>query len=124
MVPMDAVLVRQVFVNLFENAVRYTPEGSPLEIEVTREGSSVAVEFRDLGPGIGGDDGDRLFERFYRGQAKKAGDGGAGLGLTICRAIVHAHGGTIAISNRGREGDGTLVRFTLPLPLAARGISS
>jgi K+-sensing histidine kinase KdpD len=121
MVPMDAVLVRQVFVNLFENAVRYTPEGSALDIEVTSDGSNVAVEFRDRGPGIGSDEGEQLFERFHRGQARKAGDGGAGLGLTICRAIIQAHGGTIAIANRGRDGEGTLVRFTLPLRLAAEG---
>ncbi|HEX4339179.1 MAG TPA: ATP-binding protein [Polyangiaceae bacterium] len=54
-----------------------------------------------------------VFEKFYRGAARVKGDGGVGLGLTICRAIVQAHGGTIAISNR--EGGGAKVSFTLPL---------
>jgi len=112
MIPMDAVLVEQVFVNLLENALRYTPEGSPLEIEAESRGESAFVELRDRGPGVREGERERLFERFYRG-ARSPGDGGVGLGLTICRAILDAHGGTIAIANRDRGG--AVVRLSLPL---------
>lgn len=112
MIPMDAVLVEQVFVNLLENAIRYTPEGSPLEIEAESGDESAFVELRDSGPGVSEDERERLFERFYRG-ARTPGDGGVGLGLTICRAILDAHGGTIGIANRDRGG--AVVRLSLPL---------
>jgi len=112
MIPMDAMLVEQVFVNLLENAIRYTPEGSPLEIEAESRGESAFVELRDRGPGVSEDERERLFERFYRG-ARSQGDGGVGLGLTICRAILDAHGGTIGIANRDRGG--AVVSLSLPL---------
>jgi len=97
MVPIDAMLIQQVLINLLENALRYTSAGSPLEIEATRANNQVILEVRDRGPGIGREDAERLFERFYRGSAQPSRDGGAGLGLTICRAIMQAHGGTIAL---------------------------
>jgi two-component system, OmpR family, sensor histidine kinase KdpD len=112
MVPMDAVLVEQVLVNLLENAIRYTPAGSPLELEASDANGVVTIELRDRGPGIQEAEKERLFERFHRGADPKPRDGGVGLGLTICRAIVEAHGGTIAIANRA--GGGATVSFTLP----------
>jgi two-component system sensor histidine kinase KdpD len=119
MVPIDAVLMQQVLVNLLENALRYTSDGTPLEIEATCTETQVMLEVRDRGPGIREDEAERLFERFYRGEGQSPRDGGVGLGLTICRAIVHAHGGTIALSNR-KDG-GATARVTLPLttPLPA-----
>jgi two-component system sensor histidine kinase KdpD len=113
MVPMDAVLIRQVLVNLLENALRHAPGDSPLEIEALPGAGVVTVEVRDRGPGIGSDDAEHLFDRFERGSAADRRDGGVGLGLTICREIVRAHGGRISIENR--EGGGALVRFILPL---------
>jgi two-component system sensor histidine kinase KdpD len=113
MVPMDHVLMQQVLVNLLENALRYTSERSPLEIEASREANLVAIEVRDRGPGIRDDEAERLFERFYRGSASTTRDGGVGLGLTVCRAIVDAHGGTITLRNR--DGGGAVARVTLPL---------
>jgi len=113
MVPMDAVLIQQVLVNILENALRYTPEGTPIEIEVSEAGPDVIVEVRDSGPGIRDEEADRIFERFYRGAAHSTRDGGMGLGLAICRAIILAHGGTIGLSNR--DGGGAIARFTLPL---------
>lgn len=115
LVPMDAVLLEQVFVNLLENAIRYTPERSPLEIEARSVTGAVVVEVRDEGPGVNEAEPERLFERFVRGKHEH-GDGGVGLGLTICRAIVEAHGGSIGIYNR--EVRGALVRMALPLPAA------
>jgi two-component system sensor histidine kinase KdpD len=117
MVPIDAVLIQQVLVNLLENALRYTSEGTPLEIEATCDAEQVIVEVRDRGPGIREEEAERLFERFYRGQPQSSRDGGVGLGLTICRAIIRAHGGTIALTNRDKGG--AIARLTLPLSLGA-----
>jgi two-component system sensor histidine kinase KdpD len=113
MVPMDPMLIRQVFVNLFENVLRYTPQDSPIEIDASARQGSVEIAVSDRGPGIPEEEPARLFERFYRGPAGERRDGGMGLGLTICRAIVQAHGGSISIENRA--GGGAIVRFTLPL---------
>lgn len=113
MVPMEAVLVQHVLVNLLENALRHAPGDSPIEIEASATTGLVTVEVRDRGPGIGTDDADHLFDRFQRGTLANRRDGGMGLGLTICREIVRAHGGRISIENR--EGGGAVVRFVLPL---------
>lgn len=113
LVSVDPVLIDQLLANLLENALRYTPGDSPLEIRGTPSGSGIAVEICDRGPGISLAERDRVFEKFYRGQAAKHNDGGTGLGLTICRAVVRAHGGSIDIL--ARTGGGTRVRFTLPL---------
>ena len=113
MVPIDAVLIQQVLVNLLENAVRYTSEGTPLEIEASCTEERVTLEIRDRGPGIREEEAELIFERFYRGHSQSPRDGGVGLGLTICRAIVRAHGGTIALVNR--EQGGAIARLILPL---------
>jgi two-component system sensor histidine kinase KdpD len=112
LVSMDSVLVDQVLVNLIENVLRYTPAGSPLDVRVQPSEREVRVEIADRGPGIAPDEGERVFEKFYRGRQAKRRDGGSGLGLTICRAIVRAHGGRIAA--RARSGGGTVVEFVLP----------
>jgi len=117
MVPIDAVLIQQVLVNLLENALRYTLDGTPLEIEATCGAGQVTVEVRDRGPGIREEEAERLFERFYRGHLHSPQDGGVGLGLTICRAIVQAHGGSIALVNRDQGG--AIARLTLPLSAGA-----
>jgi two-component system sensor histidine kinase KdpD len=122
MVSVDAGLIDQLIMNLLENALRYTPAGSPIQIRGTAEGDAVSVEVCDRGPGIAASDHERVFEKFYRGQAAKRNDGGTGLGLTICRAVVHAHGGRIAIM--ARSGGGTKVRFTLPLGLPRAPVAS
>jgi two-component system sensor histidine kinase KdpD len=122
MVPIDAVLIQQVLVNLLENALRYTSDGTPLEIEASCTAAQVTLEVRDHGPGIREEEAERLFERFYRGEGQSPRDGGVGLGLTICRAIMRAHGGTIAIVNRN-EG-GAIARLTLPLATATSAPSS
>ena len=110
--PLDAVLAEQLFFNLIENAVKYTPAGSPIEVHAHEEGQQVVVEIRDRGPGIAPGDEQRIFERFYR-SPDGGRVGGAGLGLAVCQAVVGAHGGEITA--RSRDGGGTLFRFTLPV---------
>jgi two-component system sensor histidine kinase KdpD len=112
LVPIDAALIEQVFFNLLDNAVKYTPEGCPIEITARASGGVVTVSFADRGPGLPADSLDRIFEKFYRAEPT-ADRGGAGLGLTICRAIVSAHGGRIWAENR--PGGGLIFHFTLPL---------
>jgi K+-sensing histidine kinase KdpD len=113
LVSADAVLLEQVFVNLLENAAKYTPPGSPVEI-IARPLiglGAIAIEVSDRGPGIAPGNESRVFEKFYRGP--QAGSSGAGLGLAICRGVISAHGGTIAATNRA--GGGAIFRMTLPI---------
>jgi two-component system sensor histidine kinase KdpD len=109
----DPVLVEQLFVNLLENAAKYTPPGSPIEIRAAREGGTIVVEIADHGPGLPPGAEERVFERFFRGAHATV--RGVGLGLPISRAIAQAHGGRLAAANR--PGGGTVFRLTLPLPL-------
>jgi two-component system sensor histidine kinase KdpD len=94
LVPVDAVLIEQVLVNLLDNALRHTPPASPIRVAATASDEAVSVEVADRGPGLPAGDGRRIFEKFYRGRDAPA--GGAGLGLAICEGIVRAHGGRIA----------------------------
>jgi two-component system sensor histidine kinase KdpD len=112
LVPMDDVLIDQVLTNLLENVVKYTPAGTAVELRAWSDGSSVTVEVADHGPGLAPGDEARVFDKFYRSAASGP-SRGAGLGLTICRAIVEAHGGRVWAQNRP-EG-GAAFRFTLPL---------
>jgi two-component system sensor histidine kinase KdpD len=111
LVPVDDVLIEQVFINLLENAVKYTPPGTPIEIAASAGAGEVTVEVADRGPGLAPGDVERVFEKFYRGAP--GGALGAGLGLPICRAIVEAHGGRMWAENR--TGGGAAFRFTLPI---------
>jgi two-component system, OmpR family, sensor histidine kinase KdpD len=110
LVSVDPVLAEQVFVNLVENVVKYTPPGSPLEISARTEPGHVVIDVADRGPGIRGGQEGRIFEKFFRGE--HPGVSGAGLGLAICRGIVEAHGGKLSAENR--EGGGALFRIRLP----------
>ncbi len=110
LVLIDDVLMEQVFVNLIENAVKYTPAGSGIEVAASRRDSSVEVEVRDSGPGFQEGHEERVFNKFFRGRTDNV--RGAGLGLAICRAIVEAHGGAIRAENR--PGGGAVIRFTIP----------
>jgi signal transduction histidine kinase len=102
----------QVLANLMANASRYSPEATRIFVgSATREGF-VRVTVRDEGPGIPEDEQARLFQRFFRSREVRDQAGGLGLGLTICRAIVHAQGGEISLDSA--PGRGTSVHFTLP----------
>ncbi|MEX2114097.1 MAG: sensor histidine kinase KdpD [Pirellulales bacterium] len=105
----DAVLVEQAIVNLLDNASRYTPAGTPIEINACFDGRKTVIEVADRGPGLRAGDEDRVFERFQRGHGAKSDSRGAGLGLAICRAIMEAHGGRI--SARNRDGGGAIFRL-------------
>jgi two-component system sensor histidine kinase KdpD len=98
--------------NLIENAKRYAGEGAQIKVHAKVAGDLVAVQVLDDGPGIPEDEWDKVFEKFYRGRGVGKADGGVGLGLTICRAIIRAHGGRISI--QPRNAGGTIVEFTLP----------
>jgi two-component system sensor histidine kinase KdpD len=111
-VPLDGVLIEQVLINLLDNASKYTPPGSPIDLAASAAPDAVTIAVGDRGPGLPPGDEQRIFDKFYRVQQAGA-PGGVGLGLPICRGIVTAHGGRIWAENR--PGGGTLVRFTLPL---------
>jgi two-component system sensor histidine kinase KdpD len=106
----DPVLFQQVFVNLLENADKYTPSGSPLEIRARTAGQCVVIEVSDHGPGLPEGAESRVFEKFFR--ATHQGMPGAGLGLPICKGILEAHGGSITAGNL--PGAGAVFRLTLP----------
>jgi len=109
----DPDRVRQVLVNLLDNAIRYSPPGEAVRVTVSAAPGSAAVSVQDRGPGIPAAEQARVFERFYRADKARARDaGGAGLGLSIAQTLVEAHGGHIMLESRA--GQGTTVRFTLP----------
>jgi two-component system sensor histidine kinase KdpD len=112
LVPIDGVLIEQVFINLLDNAVKYTPTGTPIEISAALLDGAVRVDVADHGPGLPPGEEARIFEKFYRVPGATS-TSGVGLGLTICRGIITAHGGRIWAENR--PGGGALLRFTLPL---------
>jgi two-component system, OmpR family, sensor histidine kinase KdpD len=111
-VPIDAVLIEQVLINILENAAKYTPKGSPLEISAEKTEDNVVVAVADRGPGIPEQHLEEIFEKFYR-LPREGESGGAGLGLAICRGIVEAHGGRIWAANR--DGGGAVFRFSIPI---------
>ena len=111
---LDAVLIERVLVNLFENAAKYTPAGSPLAVRAAPDegGERIRLVVEDRGPGIVAGRAEALFEKFERG-SKESATPGVGLGLAICRAIVAAHGGTVFAENRP---DPPGARFVVLLP--------
>jgi two-component system sensor histidine kinase KdpD len=119
LVSIDPVLFQQVLVNLLENAVKYTPAGSEIEIDGRATENAVVIEVRDRGPGIPPGDEARVFEKFYRGAHARV--AGAGLGLAICKGVVEAHGGTIQVENR--TGGGAAFRVTIPLVGSAPSVN-
>jgi len=119
LVPLDPVLLEQVLINLLENATKYTPAGSPIDLVARACGDHVVVGVDDRGPGVPSADAERVFDKFYR--ARPVEGGGVGLGLTICRGIIAAHGGRIWVEPRA--GGGASFRFTLPLEKPALPVS-
>jgi heavy metal sensor kinase len=110
----DAARLRQVFYNLLDNAIKYTPERGEIEVGVTRRAGAAEVELRDSGIGIAAEHLPHVFERFYRvDKARSRAEGGTGLGLSIARSIVSAHGGRIELDSA--PGRGTVCTVTLPL---------
>ncbi|MDD4930249.1 MAG: sensor histidine kinase KdpD [Gallionella sp.] len=112
LVEIDSMLVERVFANLLENAVKYTQPGTPIEISATGGSNELVVTISDQGRGIPAGEEKRIFEKFHR-VASEGNQGGAGLGLTICRFIVEAHGGRIWADNL--PSGGAAFHFALPL---------
>jgi two-component system, OmpR family, sensor histidine kinase KdpD len=113
LVPLDDVLFQQVLVNLLDNVAKYVPDDTAVEIAASAEGNWLTVTVSDRGPGLPHGQEDRVFEKFFRAdRAAKRGQG-TGLGLTIARAIVAAHGGTMTAHNR--DGGGAAFRIRIPL---------
>ena len=111
----DSTRISQAVGNLLENAITHTPEGGSVTVSVLEGGDALEVGVADTGTGIAPEDLQRLFERFYRGDASRSrATGGTGLGLTIARRLVEAHGGSIEVESIVGEGS----RFTIRLPLA------
>jgi two-component system, OmpR family, sensor histidine kinase KdpD len=111
-VSLDYIEIDQVLSNLVENAAKYAPAGTPIEVTARRLGDLVEVEVADRGPGVPPEAAARLFEPFFRVR-NTGGPTGLGLGLAVAKGLVEAHGGRISV--RGREGGGARFAFTLPL---------
>ena len=112
-VPGDAVRLKQVVLNLGDNAVKYTPRGGRVQIELASEGGQARLSVIDTGTGIPEEHLSSIFERFYRLDHSRAGVAGTGLGLAIVKRIVEVHRGTVTVNSRPGEGS----TFTVHLPL-------
>ena len=112
---LDYVEIDQVLSNLIENAAKYAPAGTAIELTIAQSGGSVEFEVADRGPGVPLDALAHLFEPFFR--VRRDGPSGIGLGLAVAKGLVEAHGGRISVRNR--EGGGARFAFTLPLPAPA-----
>ena len=107
----DRGTLRQVFTNLIENAVKYSPTGTPIEIAAETDGKHIQVTVADRGPGIPADEREAIFERFRRG--RNHAEQGTGIGLYLVRELVAAHGGTVWVEDRP---DGGGAKFVITLP--------
>jgi two-component system, OmpR family, sensor histidine kinase KdpD len=116
LVAIDATLIEQVLINLLDNAIKFAPDKSPICIAVSRVSNNIEMIVADRGSGITPGEESRIFDKFHRANR---GQPGMGLGLTICRGIVVAHGGSIGAENR--PGGGALFRVLLPLDASAEG---
>ena len=107
-VDVDPVRIREVIGNLLTNAIRHTPAGGSIDVRVRRQGDAIGIDVRDTGEGMTADDLAHAFDRFHKGTASR----GSGLGLTIARNLVRAHGGEITLASE--PGRGTTATVTLP----------
>lgn len=111
---MDAKLIVQVIINLVDNAIKYTPQNSHIKIRTEKHGNMAVVSVADDGEGIPDEIKPRVFDMFYSG-ANKIADSrrSLGLGLSLCKSIINAHGGEIKVSDN--QPHGTVFTFTLPI---------
>jgi signal transduction histidine kinase len=107
----DRTRLEQVAANLIDNAVKYTPAGGRVEVKVRRENGNAVLRVHDTGPGIPADELPRIWTRLFRGDASRA-ERGLGLGLSLVKAVVEAHGGTVAVESEPGKGS----TFTVLLP--------
>ena len=109
-IPCDTSRMRQVFLNILDNAAKHGGEGGKITAEIHTDGEFVVVGIRDFGPGIAEEELPLIKKKFYTGSSKARGNG---IGLAVCEEIVTMHGGTLDIGNA--EGGGTLVTIRLPI---------
>ena len=109
-IPCDPQRLRQVFLNILDNAAKHGGEGKKIDASITREGDNVVVRIRDYGPGIPEDEIPLVKKKFYKGSSKAR---GTGIGLAVCDEIVEMHGGTLTLENA--PGGGTVVTVRLPI---------
>ena len=111
---MDVKLIVQVLINLVDNAIKYTPPGTTIEISTRPEGDKAVISVADNGPGIPDEHKPRIFDMFYSG-ANQIADSrrSLGMGLSLCKSIVNAHGGTITVTDQVPHG--TIFTFTLSM---------
>lgn len=113
MARMDSRLIIQVFINIIDNAIKYTPEGSHITVSVKKKGKWVEVSIADDGNGIPDNEKVNLFEMFYTTHKGVADSRrGLGLGLALCKSIINAHGGDICVKDNHPHG--AIFQFTLP----------
>jgi two-component system sensor histidine kinase KdpD len=115
---LDFVLFEQVLFNLLDNAAKYSPAGSAIQLQAERSGERVELRLLDEGDGIPPEDLELIFDKFYRVHAGDQRRAGTGLGLAICRGFVEAMGGTVAAANRS-DRKGAVFTIRLPVPTAA-----
>lgn len=119
--PMDGSLIEQVLINLFDNAIKFTPKGSLIEVKVYEDKKNIIFEVIDNGSGISEDILPHIFDRFFTNGDKIADSRrGVGLGLAICRSIVEAHGGIISANNKDNK-RGAIFRFNIPKEESGNG---
>jgi signal transduction histidine kinase len=111
----DPTRIRQVVTNLLSNALKFTPSGGEVALTVRADGDRAVIRVSDTGPGIPADEIAHVFDRFFRGRGVRA--GGSGIGLTVARELVRAHGGDIQVASDVTQG----TTFTVSLPLASSG---
>jgi two-component system sensor histidine kinase KdpD len=120
-VPMDPVRIREVLTHLLDNAVKYSPPGTPIVISSEVSDRFLVTSVADRGAGIDSFEQALIFDNFYRGRDHRYRVQGTGMGLAICKAIVEAHGGTMGVTSQ--VGSGSVFHFSLPLsPERARGL--
>jgi signal transduction histidine kinase len=112
-VVMDTARMQRVLVNLVQNAIRHTPADGTVYIEARAQSGEVQVEVRDTGEGISAEDLPRVFEPFFQGDRARTKPGGSGVGLSIVKALVEAHGGRVWASST--PGKGSTFAFTVPV---------
>lgn len=121
LVPLDAILVEQVFINLLDNAIKNSTEHDTITISAQRRNDDLVVTVSDTGSGIAASDREKIFEKFYQSPTR-ANQGGSGLGLSICKGVVTVHGGRIWVEENIPRG--CSVKFSLPLGDTVPSITS
>ena len=110
----DEMRLRQLLLNLVDNAIKYSPEGARVDLSLSKDGDHACITVKDTGIGISEEDQGKIFERFYRADKSRSREvGGTGLGLAICKWIANAHGGEISVQSDPGKGS----TFTVTLPL-------